>query len=1314
MGWTTPVTDSQLVAIHAALVPTEPDGVVVYFGDWTGGEGGVGVQEVTHTRLHHLGAGHPAPIEPLSGADVLPSTDVFCGGQAFLADGRLLAAGGTFGWADSHEGIHAPHYDGERACWMYLPRAQRWVPVADLNFQPGSHSIGGGRWYPTLVTLANGEVFAVGGHPAADDYYPTNVGDAAKRHNNNTPERYSAGSNSWTLMTADITAPDGFAYATDGYPRFHLLPDGMLFSDTAGKDSGDGALSKQRVFDPFAGVWTGPDIGGLDVLPGTYDRGSAATSVLLPLLPPLYRARILACNSDHPTAFRIDVDDSPTWVPTVPRTIDAAKRNRENACATILPTGQVLVTGGWPGGSGADDLDAATREPELYTPGIDWDAGDFSNSGDEEWITVADPAPNRRGYHSTALLLPDGRVWHGGSTTSAEPLNKEIDLYAPDYVDAAGRPEITSAPTNIGYQTTFQVVTPQADSIARVALLRCGSITHGFNTDQRYVGLTFSVTDGNMLSVAAPPNGSVAPPGYYMLWLIDEAGRPCERASFVRVSRQKLVLSADVSTFSIHEVDALGTPATFSSAVYVAADGFLPSEVSAPTFDLLWQNNDEVPGITLAVGTAKYEAGSAAGDVAQRIVYPVHVTFTSTAAFDGIPAGDDFRTMVLYARMGIFVGFIQLQLSRNPNPRMSDGDPPWLSIDVRVFKTNPGEAPTAGVVHPDDGVYDYIQDVLAAYNGWAGGAHPFDALPTDQEVNRLELATHDVDDNPVFNYAVARVRFRAPEGVDAADVRVFFRMWTTGWTALEFDVNGSYRRMGNGSSATPLLGLHGGEINNVPCFAEPRAADMEIQTDTHNRRTLQGNGSAEVFAYFGCWLDVNQDVDRFPDSPTHNGPFGAADGELKSIQKLMRGLHQCLVAEIHYDLDQVVAGATPGSSDNLAQRNILFDDSDNPGGFASHLVHHTFELQPSPVSFAQWETLANLDSTSAAGRLHPDELVIEWGNLPRDSLVTFYMPQVDAGDVVRADAMRQSPGNLAAVAPGTIRCKVTDVGFIPIPGPFDQTIAGLLSVQLPPGVQSGAEYTVVMRQVAGRTFKVLGTTEFRIRVGHAAELLPYKLHDLSVLRHVAAAIPAGNRWVPVFERYLGELEDRIRAFGGDPDHAVPSPTGHPGGAVGRPVDEGGEDGEEPGVCVSGRVGRLFYDCNGDFEGFELRRCDGAIRIRECERGIERLVLTACERNLVLTIHRQPDDLERQRYTLGCGPCTCCDHPHDHAPVPAPPPRPAGPARRPESPPRRRPRSRPPDAGLGIIDVAHGPAQHGGRADSTDIDHRHKGRNGHDH
>lgn len=1236
MPWTTPVTDSELVAIHAALLPTEPGGVVVYFGDWTGGQGGVGVQDLTHTRLHRIQANQV--VEP---PGTLPDTDVFCAGHAFLSDGRLLAAGGTFGWAQGHEGIHLPHYDGEKACWVYLPQAQSWAPMADLNFQPGSDPQGGGRWYPTLVTLENGEVFAAGGHPAADDFYPA---AGTQRHNNNTPERYSPSSGAWALMTSDITAPNNVN--TDSYPRFHVLPDGRLFSDTAGKDTGDGAVTARRIMNPYSGEWEGPNVSGLGTLPGFYDRGSEATSVLLPLLPPHYPARILATNSGTPTAYRIDVDDTPSWQETTARQGSAAGRRRDNASATLLPTGQVLVTGGWPGNAQADDVDDATLEPELYTPGIDWANRDFSDTGAEAWETIAEPAPSRRGYHSTALLLPDGRVWVGGSTTTAEPLNREIDVFEPDYVGTSNRPVITSVPSNISYSMAFTVDTPQAGDIARVALIRTGSITHGFNSDQRYVGLEFSVTNSNTLSVASPPNGRVAPPGYYMLWLIDDQGRPCERATFVRVSRQKLTISADISTFSRFEVEALGTPAHFSSVLHVAADGFLPSEVSTPTFQLLYTNNQNVPDVTIGVGAPKYEAGPQHTDIAQRIVYPVHLTFTSTDAFDDIPANKDTRTMVFYAQMGLFVGFVHLQLSKNPNPRMSDGDPPWLSIDLRVFKTNPGDTFTAGVEHPAGaaGAYQYIQDVISAHNNWGGGSHPFDDLPTDQDVNRLELASQDVNGEPVFNYALARVRFRAPVDVKAVGVKVFFRMWTTGWTALEFDTAGSYRTHGNGASATPLLGIRGGELNNVPCFAQERRVDMTKQSDSHNRRTLPGADDVEVHGYFGCWLDVNQDVKRFPLEPTGDGPFG---GDLKSIKELMRGLHQCLVAEIHYELDPTPAGSTPGSSDNLAQRNILFDDSDNPGGFAAHLVHHTFELAPSPFSF-EFEEAAlagDLPTAAASARLHLDELAVDWGDLPRDSLVSFYMPQVDAREIVAAGGRRQAPPNLRSSGSDTVMAKVTDIGFLPIPGPLDKTIAGLLSVQLPPGVSTGKTYTVVLRQISGRMpHRVLGTTEFRIRVGKAAELLPKALHNLSVLRHVAEAIPPTNRWFPVFDRYLAELADRVRAFGGDPDEAVPSPTGHPQGAEGRPAGR-----REDVACFTGRVRRLLYNCFGQFEGFVLYDCDRDVRFPSPEEGIERVILQACHHGLAVAVFFDAETLDVRRLSLECGSWDPCPPPAEPEP-----------------------------------------------------------------
>ena len=79
-----------------------------------------------------------------------------------------------------------------------------------------------------------------------------------------------------------------------------------------------------------------------------------------------------------------------------------------------------------------------------------------------------------------------------------------------------------------------------------------------------------------------------------MLWLIDNQERICQRASFIRVSKQKLVISADISTYSIFEIDALGPPADFDAALFVVADGFLPSEVTTPTYQLLRLDNTPV------------------------------------------------------------------------------------------------------------------------------------------------------------------------------------------------------------------------------------------------------------------------------------------------------------------------------------------------------------------------------------------------------------------------------------------------------------------------------------------------------------------------------------------------------------------------------------------------------------------------------------------------------------------------------------------------------------------------------------------------
>jgi len=221
----------------------------------------------------------------------------------------------------------------------------------------------------------------------------------------------------------------------------------------------------------------------------------------------------------------------------------------------------------------------------------------------------------------------------------------------------------------------------------------------------------------------------------------------------------------------------------------------------------------------------------------------------------------------------------------------------------------------------------------------------------------------------VLNYAVAKVRYRA-NTVAATDVRVFFRAFSTMLSALDYDTATNYRRAGSGTAAAPLLGLLDGEVASIPFFAGPRVdsanADMSAQTDPANTHTINAAGGQESVAYFGCWLDLNQTEPQFPAHPTSDGHF---TGRLP-ISQLVRGHHQCLVAEIYFQpggFDPIPAGATPASSDRLAQRNLAIVESDNPGGPDTHTIQHTFLLKTDPGRFRQPKRATEPANSSSTG-----------------------------------------------------------------------------------------------------------------------------------------------------------------------------------------------------------------------------------------------------------------------------------------------------------------------------------------------------------
>ena len=172
--------------------------------------------------------------------------------------------------------------------------------------------------------------------------------------------------------------------------------------------------------------------------------------------------------------------------------------------------------------------------------------------------------------------------------------------------------------------------------------------------------------------------------------------------------------------------------------------------------------------------------------------------------------------------------------------------------------------------------------------------------------------------------------------------------------------------------------------------------------------------------------------------------------------------------------------------------------------------------------------------------------MIRWNTLPRDSRVFLYLPDVDNRLIVAAAASRNGPPRLLAHDAETLLCRVGDVSYVPIPGPRPLNIPGLISIELPPTVAKGQRFTVSIHQISGWPRKIIGSFQITIPVRTAAEILPREVRRLSVLRHIGLAIPVTNRWYKIWQRLLGQVGDRVRDLGGDPDQVRPDPTGEGG------------------------------------------------------------------------------------------------------------------------------------------------------------------------
>ena len=630
-----------------------------------------------------------------------------------------------------------------------------------------------------------------------------------------------------------------------------------------------------------------------------------------------------------------------------------------------------------------------------------------------------------------------------------------------------------------------------------------------------------------------------------------------------RVVCTSLFLVTDRSHYGEDEVKGAllgGVPGVFLDALYVVAQGFLPAELGVTTATPTpSQLAGFAPVITVPVAgmTARpqqllLQDASLPASLRQRFTFVYQVEFTDTSAFV------TEQTVAITATKGSHSAAGKLFLIKQPNPYMLDGPVSWLSTDVRVFKLLEGAQPYGAAVPPvpalgNDGAAarSFIGATLNHFRTFTGAGHPFDALVTGADASRLQLSQKE-GTKRVFNFAVARVRYRGNLST-ALGVRVFFRLFTTAATGLDYDQNASYRRS-TGMAPIALLGEQANKLVTIPFFAAARVPTdaavttqtLAAQQDPLNVADLLPSPGNEVQGYFGCWLDINQPTEPwFPNdvAAAPDGPWAA--GRLP-IQSLIRGLHQCLVAEVHFPGDPIEYGATPAGNDNLAQRNLVIVESGNPGSLATRTVQHTFEIKATnPLPEV---VLPQGDMHHGGGEVRmlaagPDELMIRWQSLPRTSRLTLYMPGVDADDVLRLAAQNLELPRLQRVDAHTLLCLPGDVSYVPLPPGRERNTAALLSVELPEGVKADQQFSLVVQQISGQPRKVLGAFQLNIPVRHEAELLVAETRNLSVLRHVALSIPPEDPWRPIFQRYLAHVADRVRGFGGDPDEVAPAGDG---------------------------------------------------------------------------------------------------------------------------------------------------------------------------
>ena len=559
--------------------------------------------------------------------------DMFCNGAVALADGRVFINGGTTQYNPFHGAANTSVFDPVNSSFTDLPRVAH------------------GRWYPTVTTLGDGRILTFSGlneigitNTAVEIFTPTS--------NTWSPE-YKAG---WTPPL---------------YPRLHLLPNGNVFYS--------GSTTKSRYYYPSTHTW------GVIATTNYASTRTYGSSVLLPLTPPNYKPMVMIMgggNSSTATNTTEIIDLSATtpawaWGPSM-------SQQRIEMNAVILPTGKILALGG-----SATDENASTASlnADLFSPD--------PNNPNQYILSSAGKNAYPRLYHSVALLLPDATVWLAGSNPVRGTYDISMEIYQPAYLfnpdgSLAPRPTITSAPSVVGYGGTFTVQTPNAANISSVVLIKAGSVTHAFDMDQRLVGLSYTVGSGS-LTVAGPPSSNIAPPGYYLLFLLNSAGVPSV-ARFVQVATgpdfsittappQRGILLGATATYTVQVVPSAGFGGTVNLSVIGVPSGatanFSPTSITGRGSSTLSVNTSGLivtsyPGIyPLTVKGTSGTLTRSANTVNLIVNSPGDFSLSASPTSFTVPKGSSNQSTITVSPSGNFVGAVNFTVAGLPGPNVT-------------------------------------------------------------------------------------------------------------------------------------------------------------------------------------------------------------------------------------------------------------------------------------------------------------------------------------------------------------------------------------------------------------------------------------------------------------------------------------------------------------------------------------------------------------------------------------------------------------------------------------------------------------------